>query len=264
MKLCMMTYTMARQGCFDVEDFIKTAVDCKMEGIDWITTYGRDPKELKNMSHDAGLEIACHTFFAPKFQAGEGNWLDEIKQSIENAVIMGAPVIMIPTGMNPDMDRDTFRDFWIAGLKQIEPLTADAGLVLTIENFPGKSSAFVTSDDYFKAKAQVPSLKLTYDDGNASSGEDPVESFKRCADDVVHAHFKDWDISDTPKEGYREFLDGRYYCAALIGQGMVNTAGVWKAMKEYGYKGFINIEYENSAIKADKATRMAVEYLRGL
>lgn len=74
MKLCMMTYTMARQG-FGVKDFIKTAVDNQLEGIDWITTYGKNPKDLKKMSHDAGLEIACHTFFAGKFVAGESDWL---------------------------------------------------------------------------------------------------------------------------------------------------------------------------------------------
>ena len=263
MKLCMMTYTMALQG-FGVEDFIKTAVDCKMDGIDWITTYGRDPKDLKKMSHDAGLEIACHTFFAQKFLNGEENWLDDIKQSIENAVILGAPVVMIPTCTKPDMNRDAFRNMWIEGLKQIAPLTDDAGLILTVENFPGKLSAFVTADDYFKAKAEVPQLKLTYDNGNAASGEDSIESFKRCADDVVHAHFKDWDISVTPQEGYNEFLDGKYYKPALISQGDVDTAGVWKAMKEYGYKGFINIEYESNAIKADKATQIAVDYLRSL
>ena len=264
MKLCMMTYTMARQGCFELEDFIKTAVDCKMEGIDWITTYGRDPKDLKNMSHDAGLEIACHTFFAHKFLAGEDDWLDEVKQSIEDAVILGAPIVMIPTLTTDNMDRDAFRNFWIDGLKQIAPLTDDAGLILTVENFPGSNSAFVTADDYYKAKAEVPQLKLTYDDGNAAFGEDSVESFKQCADDVVHAHFKDWDIIDYPKEGYRDSLIGKYFKSALISQGHIDTAGVWKVMKEYGYKGFINIEYEGLEIKADKAMKIAVDYLRNL
>jgi sugar phosphate isomerase/epimerase len=263
MKLSMMTYTMARQG-FGVKDFIKTAIECKMEGIDWVTTYGCDPKDLKNMSYDAGLEIACHTFMAGKFLAGEKDWLDQIKQSIEDAVILGAPVVMIPTCSKADMERDAFRDMWIEGLKQIAPLTDNAGLILTVENFPGKLSAFITAADYYKAKAEIPQLKLTYDDGNAVSGEDPIASFKQCADDVVHAHFKDWDISDTAQEGYREMLNGKYLKPALISQGDVDTAGVWKAMKEYGYKGFINIEYEGDDIKADKAMQIAVDYLRSL
>ncbi len=258
-----MTYTMARQG-FGVEDFIKTAVDCKMEGIDWITTYGRNPKDLRNMSHDAGLEIACHTFEARKFLTVEKDWLDEVKQSIEDAVVLGAPVVMIPTMTKTDMNRDAFRDLWIAGLKQIAPLTDDAGLILTVENFPGSTSAFITADDYYKAKTEIPQLKLTYDNGNAASGEDPIESFKQCADDAVHAHFKDWHISDIHKEGYNEMLNGKYFKAALISQGDIDTAGVWKAMKEYGYKGFINIEYEGDEIKADKAIKIAVDYLRDL
>ena len=263
MKLCMMTYTMARQG-FGVEDFIKTAVDCKMDGIDWITNYGRDPKDLKNMSHDAGLEIACYTFAAGKFLAGEDDWLDEVKQAIEDAVILGAPIVMIPTQNSQNIDRDAFRNMWIAGLKQIAPLTDDAGIILTVENFPGKCSAFVTADDYLQAKAEVPQLKLTYDDGNAAGGENPIESFKRCANDVVHAHFKDWKFSQIPQEGYWEMLNGQYFKPALISQGDIDTAGVWKSMKEYGYQGFINIEYEGNDIKADKATQIAVDYLRSL
>lgn len=263
MKLCMMTYTMARQG-FGVKDFIKTAVDNKLEGIDWITTYGENPDDLKKMSHDAGLEIACHTFFARKFLAGEKDWLDEVKQSIENAVALDAPVVMIPTCSREDMDRDMFRDMWIDGLKQIAPLTDDAGLILTVENFPGTLSAFVTAEDYYKAKAEVPQLKLTFDDGNAAFGEDPSESFKQCADDVVHAHFKDWYIVDQPQEGYRDSLIGKYFKPALISQGDIDTESVWKTMKACGYKGFINIEYESNDIKADKAIQIAADYLRGI
>lgn len=255
--------TMGPEG-FGVKDFIKTAVDCKIPGIDWVTTYGYDPEDLKNMSHDAGLEIACHTFFLHRFLAGEKNWLDEAKQSIENAVTLSAPVIMIPTCKNPDMDRNLFRDFWVEGLKQISLLADDAGLILTIENFPGKSSAFVTAEDYFEAKAEIPSLKLTYDDGNAASGEEPIESFKRCFDDIVHVHLKDWYISDVPEKNYKEMLNGKYFKPALLGQGDIDTTGVWNTLRNYAYDGFINIEYESNAIRIDKAMQIAVEYLRSL
>jgi sugar phosphate isomerase/epimerase len=263
MKLSLMTYTMARQG-FGVKDFIKTARACKVDGIDWVTTYGYKPEDLKMMSHDAGLEIACHTFLANKFLAGEENWLDEIKQSLEDAVLIGSKIVMIPTYSNPAMGRDMFRKSWIAALKQISLLADDAGVILTVENFPGKHSAFITAADYYEAKAEVPSLKLTYDNGNAAGGEDPIESFKRSAPDVVHAHFKDWYISEKHQDDAWELLDGKYYTPALISQGDIDTPSVWNTMREYGYDGFINIEYEGNAIKADEATRIAVEYLRSL
>ena len=258
-----MTYTMARQD-FKIKDIIKTAVDLELEGIDWVSTYGYDPKELKKMSNDAGLSVACHTFFCNKLLNGDKNWLDEVKQSVDDAVVLGAPVIMIPTFNNAELSRNAFRDFWIEALLEIVPVTDDAGITLTIENYHGCHSAFITADDYYKAKAAIPQLKLTYDNGNAAFGENSIDSFKQSADDVVHAHFKDWYISDQPKEGYKDSMVGKYFKPALIGEGDIDTVGCWNAMRDHNYDGFINIEYESSDIPAIEAMTKAVTYLRSL
>jgi len=263
MKLSMMTYTMGRQK-FGVEDFIKTAVDCKLDGIDWVTTHGRDAADLKKMSDDAGLPVVCHTFILSKMLSGTREWLDEAKKSIADAVTLGAPVVMIPTMSNDKIPRNEFRAQWIKALIEVAPLADDAGIVLTVENFPGKHSAFVTAADFFEAKKEIPQLRLTFDNGNAASGEDVVESFKQCREFVVHAHFKDWYIQPEPAEGYRQMLDGSYYRPALIGEGDVNTVGCWKAMKQAGYNGYINIEYEGDEISADKAIARAAAFLRNI
>ncbi len=263
MKLSMMTYTMGRQG-FGAEDFIKTAVDCKLDGIDWVTTHGRDAKDLRKMSDDAGLPVVCHTFILSKVFAGAQDWLDEAKKSIADAVTLGAPVVMIPTMSNDQISRNEFRRQWINALAEVATLTNDAGIVLTVENFPGMHSAFVTAADFFEAQKEIPQLRLTFDNGNAASGEAPVESFNQCREFVVHAHFKDWYIQSTPAEGYRQMLDGGYYRPALIGEGNVNTAGCWKAMKESGYSGYVNIEYEGNEVSADKAIARAAAFLRNI
>ena len=263
MKLSMMTYTMARQG-YGVEDFINTAVEQKMDGIDWVTTYGCNPNELKKKCNDVGLPIVCHTFFLSKLLKDEKNWLDEAKHSIENAVVLGAPVVMIPTCNRNDMERDDFRRFWISALKQVAPLTDDAKLILTIENFPGNKSAFIIADDYFEAKAEIPQLKLTYDNGNAAGGENPVESFKKCAADVVHVHFKDWNIKNEPTKGFQQMLDGRYFKSALIGEGDIDTPACFNALRDYGYDGYINLEYEGNKYDGPESVRRMVKYLRSL
>ena len=263
MKLSMMSYTMARLGS-GVEDIISTAAGLKMDGIDWVTTYNHDPKDLKKRCNDVGLPVVCHTFFLGKLMKDEKDWLDEAKQSIENALILGAPVVMIPPCGREDMQREEFRCFIIKALKEVVSLTDEAGLTLTVENFPGIKSAFVTADDYLEAKAEIPQLKLTYDNGNATTGEDPIESFRKCADDVVHAHFKDWDILDHAEDGYNKMLNGKYYRPALIGEGDIDTIGTWNAMKEYGYKGYINIEYEGNKYPPAEAVERVVKYLRKL
>ena len=40
MKYSMMTYTMMRQGTFTPADCVRVAAQLKMDGIDWVTTYG--------------------------------------------------------------------------------------------------------------------------------------------------------------------------------------------------------------------------------
>jgi len=261
MKLCMMTYTMARQGV-GVEDIVRCAEELKIEGIDWVSTYGRKPQDLRAMSAAAGLAIACHTFFLGSFP--DGDWLGEVRRGLDDAQALGAPVVMIPTMQRPDLDRLVFRERWIQALEQIGPLAAEAGVALTIENFPGCASAFVTAADFYAAKARVPGLKLTFDSGNAAGGEDPVASFKACAADIVHVHLKDWTVRSEPADGYRPMLNGKHFRSALIGEGDMPTAAVWRAMGQAGYRGFVNIEYEGNEIPAAEAMRRAVAYLRSL
>lgn len=263
MKLCMMSYTMARVGV-KVEDIVDTARNLQLEGIDWVSTYGRDPAELRRLSDDAGLDVACHTFFLRSFPEAPDKALDDARAGLEAAVTLGAPVVMIPTMTSTDHDRSSFRDLWIDMLEMIAPYAADAGVALTVENFPGIHSAFVTADDFHAAQARVPDLKLTYDNGNAAGGEDPVLSFLACANDVVHVHFKDWIIRDTPAEGFRPMLNGLYFKPALIGEGDIDTRACWNALQNHGYDGFVNIEYEGTDHPPHEAMELAVSYLRRL
>ncbi len=268
MKLSMMSYTMARQPeHFSLESMLALTRDLKMDGIDFVTLHDTPAGELRKMAGDYGIPVVCHTFLAPFTDADpqvRAEALDDAKRGIAAAVELGAAVVMIPTCPVAGQDRDEARSVWIDGLRQLAPIAADAAVALTVENFPGESSSFVIADDFLQALAEVPSLKLTFDNGNAASGEDPAESFTRCGEHVVHAHFKDWTVRDDPADGYRRMLDGRYYRPALIGEGCVDHPACVAAMRQAGYDGCINIEYEGNEYLPADAVRKAVDYLRGL
>ena len=261
MKFSMMTYTMMRQGTFTPADCVRVAAELKMDGIDWVTTYGEDPKLLKKMSDDAGLPVAAFTFFLRGNTAAEK--IGTAERSLDDACVLGAPVVMIPPSPFAGVtDPAENRNRWIEVLREVAPLAEKRNLILTVENFPGAASGFVTADDFYAAKKEIPSLKLTFDNGNAASGEDQIFSLKRCFKDIVHVHFKDWDISSSPVEGWRQMRDGRYYFPALIGEGDIDNAATLRTLEELGYDGFINIEYENNKYPADEAIRRALDYLR--
>ncbi len=268
MKLSMMTYTVSRQKeHFDLRRMLRLTRELDLDGIDFVTLHDQDPRDLRHMCDDLAIPVVCHTFHADlnfPDAAGRGPGLDNVKRGLDAAVELGAPVIMIPTPAKAEQDSATSRANWIAGLKEAAPLAADAGIVLTVENFPGKESPFVIADHLLEAVNAVDGFKITYDNGNAGSGEDPAESFERSAAHVVHAHFKDWDIKQEPEEGYRQMMDGRYYKSALIGEGSLNHKACLAAMDKAGYAGCINIEYEGNKYDPYEAITRAVEYLRSL
>ena len=260
MKFSMMTYTLMRQGCFTPEDCVQTAAKLGMAGIDWVTTYGRDPEELAKITADAGLEVALHTFFMP--HQSEISQKDMAQKGLDDACLLGAPGVMIvPIPYEGVTDPAENRKRWAEKLNMAAELAAERNLVLTVENFPGIYSPVVTADDFYDLKKQVPSLKLTFDNGNAASGEDQIQSLKRCFKDVFHVHFKDWEIRETPEEGWRLMRDGRYYRPALIGEGSIDSRATLKVLEEFEYKGFINIEYENNKYPGDIAVAKALEFL---
>ncbi len=261
MKFSMMSYTMARQG-FQVEDIVRTAAELKMDGIDWVTTYERDPEEIKKLCADVGLPIIAYTFFLPKANAREPGFLDDAKRSLETAVRLGAPLVMIPTPpVTGATDRAEARKVWTDALVQVAPLAEQAGVIMTVENFPGLLSPFVTADDFLEARKVIPSLYLTFDNGNASTGEDQLESLRRCAPYVKHVHFKDWDFSPEPREGFRQMING-YYRSALIGDGVVDSRATLRELEKIGYDGYINIEYENNDYPADQGIKKVLEHLK--
>ncbi len=264
MKLCMMSYTLGRRpDLFSVHGMMALTKELGLTGIDFVTLHDTPAEELRRMADDIGVTVACHTFFAdlsmPDAKERQPG-IEAIKRGIDAAVTLGTHTIMLPTPGRADQTRDDTRAHIIAGLQEVAEFAQQAGITLTVENFPGARSPFITAADVLQAVREVPGMKITYDNGNASTGEDPAASFVACAEHVVHAHFKDWHY--MPDGEGMEGLDGRWRRPGLIGEGILDQRGCLKAMHDAGYRGFINIEYEGDAYTPADATRMAVTYLR--
>jgi len=261
MKFSMMTYTLMRQKTYTPADCIRVAAELGMDGIDWVSTYGEDPRELRKRCDDAGLPVVAHTFFMHR--VAEEELAAAAEKNLDNAVILGAPMVMLPpVPFARELDAAENRRRWAERLHRIAPLAKARGLVMTVENFPGKNSPVVTAEDFYELQAAVPELKLTFDNGNAGSGEDQIASLRRCFKDIVHVHFKDWLRSDAPVENWMEMRDGSFCAPALIGEGVVDSRATLRELEALGYTGYINIEYEGNDKPADKAVQQALGYLR--
>jgi sugar phosphate isomerase/epimerase len=267
MKLSMMSYTLARLPGFTLPTMFAMAKELRLDGVDMVTLYDHSAEEVRAMAADHELPIVAYTFFANEMgqdcpqQQQQG--IDKAKAAIDTAVDLGAPLVMLPPIPPADCkDPKHCRDQYIKALQKVADHAIQAQIALTVENFPGQYSPFVTADDFLAARAEIPSLMLTFDNGNAASGEDVAASFNKVAPYVAHAHFKDWKIRPDAADGWRLMRDGRYYQPALIGEGDVDHRATVSAMKNAGYDKYINIEYEGNDYTGEEAMRRAVSYLR--
>jgi sugar phosphate isomerase/epimerase len=119
-------------------------------------------------------------------------------------------------------------------------------------SFENRSPIIVTGQVQ-RALRQAPGLKVTFDNGNVlMGGEDPVRAIKAYGQEIAHAHFKDW-LKMAP--------DSAAFMPAVIGTGVVDQKGCISALKQAGYRGYLNIEYDGRDLEPEVAVRRSREYL---
>lgn len=262
MKFSMMSCVMSVRGC-SVMEIVNACRELGIGAVDWVGTCGEKPEMLRRICHDAGLAICCHTFFLPRELEPSAESMDALMRGVDAAAVMQAPIAMLPTRPpSAALSRREILERWLPVVHTFAGLCRQRGIVPTVENFPGALSPLVTAEDFFAFKKDIPELKLTFDTGNAASGEDPVKSLERCYDDVVHVHFKDWIFSPVPREGFQRALDGRWMLPALIGAGEVDNSTCWHLLERRGYQGFCNLEYEARELPPLEAIRKSMEHLK--
>jgi L-ribulose-5-phosphate 3-epimerase len=267
MKYAMMTYTFAHQlrEKVDMVQVCQWARKFNLEGMDQVGLYGHPAHEIRTMADDHGLKIVCYTFGVdlnfPEARQREAG-LDKIREGLEIAKVLGAPMIMLPLGGKAGLTREQSQRNFIEGLKPATRLATAAGIKISVEHFPDPIGPFVTSADVNKLTAEIPEMYVTFDSGNVmTGGEDPRDGFLNSKSRIIHAHFKDWTLSADGQSGMLG-LDHRRYECALIGEGIIDYPALIKTMNEAGYDGYVNIEYTACKYSPEIAIGKALEYLR--
>jgi len=271
MNLCIQTYTMARgreaSRPMDIKALCAFTRKLGLDAIDWCGTHGLDPREIRRVTDDFGIRNVCHTIFGADLDqpspATRAPGRDAFRAGLDIARTLGANMVMLPPKGNPAHGRgQSFRNY-VSGLNEVMPDAKAAGIAVTVEHFPTTTSPFVSSDDLNRAVAEVPGLKICFDNGNVTTaGEKAGDAFRKNAAHVVHAHFKDFEFFDHEEPGSRQGLDGRWMRSALVGEGGVDQRGTLQAMKDCGFAGHINFEYEGSQLTPTEATIVGVRRIR--
>lgn len=254
---------------FDVEALCKWTKENNLDYIDWFGTYGRDPKDFRQMMDDYGLKTSCYTFFAdfifPDISLASEE-IDNFKKNIDIACILGTDTVMLPVPSKENIDGQTARKYYCSILNQVISYAKDRNITVTCENFSHLNSPFVTSKDMLEANGLCPDLYVCFDSGNIlTKWEDPCKSFINTKDIIKFVHLKDFVKTDGKNENILNIPcnDGTFITPALIGEGLIDYKSLVPLVNKY-YDGYVNIEYEAKDLTPETSVLKAIDYLKSL
>lgn len=183
---------------------------------------------LRTLTHRMGITISGtaigNDFCLPEGDARQKQ-LQECREWIDYAAIMGAPAIRIFAGKVPNGDsEDAAIERCAAGINESLKYAATKGVFLAMENHGGITA---TPDQMLKIIDKVdssPWFGVNFDSGNFQT-DDPYRDLAKIAPWAVNAQIKA-SVSVSGKQQPADF------------------PRIVKILRDAGYRGFVALEYE--------------------
>jgi len=250
MKVGVTLYSYGRDlnsGKMTVEDAIKHAASCGAKCIetvdqchfrDWPHTKLADLFRMKELIQSLGMEWInwsqyTEEEYSADYKCTEDDMVDQVKESIYHAYILGIPVTRITPYPNVDPAKNMV-------IERCLPFAEKCKVTMGFEiHSPQKPDKFIALMKQFNSKylSVVPDFSAWAYDMNL-----PLETFRECLPYTMHIHGKSHAVipegGDEPSIPYK---------------------GLMTILKEYKYSGSIVAEYEPTEAGAD--TRKGVESL---
>lgn len=219
---------------FTLEKFIDFCAEQNLDGTELTGYYF--PKEitneyltqLKQRTFRLGLDISGtavgNDFCVPKGPLWDKQIAD-MKEWIDYAAFLGAPVIRIFAGNVPQGDtEEAARERCIEGINVSLDFAAEKGVFLALENHGGITSTPEQMLKIIHGVKSSPWFGVNFDGGNFRTS-DPYADMEKIAPYAVNAQLK----VDIYRDGKQEPAD---------------LARVVKILKDAHYRGYIVLEYE--------------------
>ena len=154
----------------------------------------------------------------------------------------------------------------VRACQEVADYAAQYGITTSVENH----GFYIQAADRVKrlvTEVNRENFKTTVDIGNFMCvDENSVVSVKKNLPIASMVHFKDFYV----RPPYREFGEGWFRTAggynlrgAIAGQGDIDLPGVIRVLKDYGYDGYISLEFEGME-NCEQGTRLGLAQIRKL
>ncbi len=225
--------------------------NCSRSGVPYIGAWrhklGGDAAKASAMIRGEGLGVSslCRGgwFSAPTAEERRKRVADN-RAAIEEAALIGAPVLVIVSGPANGQTLDDARATVLDGLMEVLPDAEKAGVVLGVEPlhpmYAAERSVVVTlkQANEIVERLASPAAGVVVDAFHVWWDPDVMDQIERARGKIVGFHVSDWPV---PLPG---ILMGR----AMMGDGVIELRRLREAVDAAGYDGPIEVEIFNEEI----------------
>jgi sugar phosphate isomerase/epimerase len=219
---------------------------CAAAGVGWIGLWREQTVDYgltRTVEHLRAAGIAVSSLCRSGFFNQPG-WFDENRRAIDEAELLGAPVLVLVSGGLPPGGRDlaAAREQAASAVAELVPHARSAGVRLAIEPLHPMFAAdrcVVSTLDNALAIAEphpVDTVGVAVDTYHIWWDEQVYEQIRRAGPRIATFQLADW-ITPLPAG----VLTGR----GLPGTGCVELDRLWRAVDEAGYTGPVEVEIFN-------------------
>ena len=241
-KLCVHTLTTKPWG---IEACVTNYSNAGIHGITIWRNVLENMKlaEVKTMLDDHGMNVVslCRGGFFPSVElAKRESAIEDNLRAIEQAVALGAPMIVLVCGADGRQSLEKSREQIADGISRILPVAKQAGVKLAIEPlhpmYAGDRSAVNTLKQANDLAVLINSewVGVAVDVYHLWWDETLRSEIKRCGDQhhLFAFHVCDWNVPTT------DFLNDR----GLMGDGCINIPEIRSWVEAAGFNGYNEVE----------------------
>ena len=251
--ISMWSYVAATRRGLDIPGFIHEAKRLGVDGVELLDYFWKDrDAELPAVEaalRETGLAVGVYSVsnnFAHDDPAKRAAQVQVIKSGVDSAVYFGAQTVRVFAGdVKPGLTLEMVFAWIVAGLREAADYAYDQGVTLALENhgsLAGRSGQVLE----ILESVGSPALKANPDTGNfLLVHQAPHEAVARLAPRAGMVHFKDFQAVPDDYAGFAyTSIDGVKFAGRAVGEGEVDLADCLLSLKEAGFDGWLNIEYE--------------------
>ncbi|KAB8134176.1 sugar phosphate isomerase/epimerase [Gracilibacillus oryzae] len=284
MKLGMSSYSLANaihSGEMTILDVIQWTKDQGGEHIEIVPigyTLTDNPELVQDIvvkAKELGIEISNYAIGAD-FLAGDDQHfaaeLERVKKEVDIANALGVKRMRHDVSFKPPTETGAEQFYQdlpkiVEACQEIADYAKQYDIVTSIENH----GFYIQSSDRVNMIVSLvnrPNFGHTLDIGNfVCVDEDPTVAIKKCISNATMIHAKDFYVRPAtwhnPGEGWFSSSGGKYLRGAITGQGDIDIKDILKTIKEYGYDGYLSIEFEGLE-ECKKASKISIQNVRNI